>query len=145
MIRVAQNSRDCQSQRLKIKTLSQQMQHLAVHGTGLSPWEARVLVEAIEEVYFNDPTLRQAAEGQLKYSCLAAGKPPGKKIEDCRMVTVSLSLFVASDQEELVLAGQPVSGVLRQRRLMRISEEAREQGGLLSQCRRGNARWSVWF
>ena len=47
MIRLAQNSRKCQEHRLKIKTLKQRMQNIAVHGTGLSPWEAKVLIEAI--------------------------------------------------------------------------------------------------
>lgn len=65
MLILAQNSRECQEERLKIKTLSQQMQNIAVHGTGLSPWEATVLVETIEQVYFADPALRQASEGQL--------------------------------------------------------------------------------
>ena len=40
------------------------MQNIAVHGTGLSPWEATV-VEMIEQEYFADPALRQASEGQL--------------------------------------------------------------------------------
>ena len=41
MIKLAQNSRESQQTRLKIKTLSQQMQTIAVHGTGLSPWEGK--------------------------------------------------------------------------------------------------------
>ena len=56
MIKLAQNSRESQQTRLKIKTLSRQMQTIAVHGTGLSPWEAKVLVDTIEQVYFADPS-----------------------------------------------------------------------------------------
>jgi len=37
MIRLAQNSRECQEHRLKIKTVNQRMQNVAVQGTGLSP------------------------------------------------------------------------------------------------------------
>jgi hypothetical protein len=133
MIKLAQNSREYQQHRLQIKTLSQQMQNIAVHGAGLSPWEAQVLVEMIEQIYFADPHLRQAAQGQLKYSCLSAAEPPGKKIEDCQMITVLLTLFDPKDQDELVYAGKQASVVLRWRRLMRITQEAREQGGLLSQ------------
>jgi len=133
MIRLAQNSRQSQEHRLKIKTLNQRMQNLAVRGAGLSPWEARVLVEAIEQVYFADPQLGQACEGQLKYSCVCAKEPPGKKIEDCRMVTVLLTLFDPKDQGELTYAGKQASVLLRRRRLTRITEQAREQGGLLSQ------------
>jgi len=133
MIRLAQNSRECQEHRLKIKTLNQQMQKVAVHGTGLSPWEAKVLVEAIEQVYFADPALREASEGQLKYSCVAMSEPPGKKIEDCQMVTVWLTLFDPQDQGQLVYNGKQASISLRQRRLTRITDQARQQGGLLSQ------------
>ena len=78
MIRLAQNSRESQEHRLKIKTLNQRMQNVAVHGTGLSPWEAKVLVEAIEQVYFADPALRQVSDGQLKYSCVAINEPAVK-------------------------------------------------------------------
>jgi len=133
MIRLAQNSRECQEHRLKIKTLNQRMQNIAVHGTGLSPWEAKVLVEAIEQVYFTDPALRQASDGQLKYSCVAINEPPGKKIEDCQIVTVLLTLFDPKDQGQLAYDGKQASIALRQRRLTRITDQAREQGGLLSQ------------
>ena len=133
MIKLAQNSRECQEQRLKIKTLNQRMQNVAVHGTGLSPWEAKVLVEAIEQVYFTDPALRQASDGQLKYSCVAINEPAGKKIEDCQMVTVLLMLFDPKDQGQLAYDGKQASIALRRRRLTRITDQAREQGGLLSQ------------
>ena len=133
MIKVAQNSRESQEHRLKIKTLSQQMQNVAVHGAGLSPWEARVLIEAIEQVYFSDPAMRAASDGQLKYSCVSLTEPPGKKIEECQMVTVLLTLFDPKDQGQLDYNKKRASIALRQRRLMRIADETREQGGLLSQ------------
>jgi len=133
MIRLAQDSRQSQEQRLRIKTLSQRMQNVAIHGTGLSPWEAQVLVEAIEEVYFADPALREGAEGQLKYSCVRIDQPAGKPITDCQMVTVVLTLFDPKDRGQLACDGKQAAVALRQRRLMRITEQAREQGGLLSQ------------
>ena len=133
MIRLAHNNRECQEHRLKIKTLNQQMQNVAVRGAGLSPWESKVLVEMIEQVYFADPALRQASDGQLKYSCIAVNEPAGKKIEDCQMVTVLLTLFDPKDQGQLAYNGKQASIVLRQRRLTRITDQAREQGGLLSQ------------
>ena len=133
MIRLAHNNRECQEHRLKIKTLNQQMQNVAVRGAGLSPWESKVLVEMIEQVYFADPALRQASDGQLKYSCIAVNEPAGKKIEDCQMVTVLLTLFDPKDQGQLAYNGKQASIALRQRRLTRITDQAREQGGLLSQ------------
>jgi len=133
MLKVSQNSRECQQRRLKIKSLSQQMENLAVQGAGLSPWEAKVLVESIEEVYFTDTQLREAAQGQLKYSCVSISEPAGKKVDDCQMVTVILNLFDQQDEQELTYHGKQAAVSLRQRRLLRITEEAREQEGLLSQ------------
>ena len=127
------SSRESQEQRLKIKTLSQQMKNIVVKGTGISPWEAEVLVETIEEVYFTDPELREAKQGQLKYSCISAEEPPGKPVSECQMLTVILTLFEDSDKEGLSRNNKDASIEMRHRRLLRISEEAREQKGLLSQ------------
>ena len=126
-------SRDAQEQRMKIKTISQQMINLAVDGIGISPWEAKVLVETIEEVYFNDPELRQAQHGQLKFLCVSAAEPPGKPIADCQMASVTLTVFDEEDDQELSSCEKDASIEKRRRRLLRISEEAREQLGLLTQ------------
>ena len=39
------------------------MANLAVQGAGLAPWEARELVQIIEEVYFQDPALKKTPAG----------------------------------------------------------------------------------
>jgi DNA-binding CsgD family transcriptional regulator len=127
------NCREAQEQRLKIKTLSQQMKNLAVDGTGISPWEAQILIDTIEEVYFNDPELKQSKHGQLKYSCVSATEPAGKPIADCQMVTVALTLFADEDDQDLSRTEKDASIEKRQRRVLRITEEAREAGGLLTQ------------
>ncbi len=49
------------------------------------------------------------------------------------MVTVLLTLFDPKDQGQLAYDGKQASIALRRRRLTRITEQAREQGGLLSQ------------
>ena len=124
---------EMQAQRLKIKQLDQQMLNAAVKGAGLSPWEAETLVRMIGEVYFRDSDLKQIQPGQMKYSCVAASEPPGKPIKECQMVTVTLSLFLNEDTEELPFKAKDASIETRWRRLLRICDEAREQGGLLSQ------------
>jgi len=52
------NSREAQEERAKIKTLNHQMEKTAVEGTGLSPWEAKVLVDCIEDIYFSEQNIR---------------------------------------------------------------------------------------
>ncbi len=127
------NNREAQDQRLRIKTISQQMKNLAVKGIGISEWEAQVLIETIEEVYFNDPELRHIKHGQLKYSCVSASEPAGKPISSCSMVTATLTMFSDEDDQELSRDGKEASVEKRQRRMLRICEEAREAGGLLTQ------------
>jgi len=126
-------SRESQLRRQKIKTLGQQMKRVAIDGAGISPWEAEVLVDSIEEVYFSDPELSECSANQLKYSCVGVASGAGKPLGECAMTTVRLTLF--SDEDDAGLPGEPklASAHRRQRRLMRLADEAREQGGLLSQ------------
>lgn len=124
---------EAQIQRLQIKTIHRQMENLAVSGAGLSPWEARELVGIIDEVYFQDPALRQLLPGQMKYSCLQVNEPAGKPLKDCQMKTVVLTLFDQQDDSQLPYGEKEASITRRWRRLMRISEEARAQDGLLTQ------------
>lgn len=129
-----ERSADAQARRQQLKQLDQRMQQLAVSGAGLSPWEAKELVVLIGEVYFADPALREAKDGQLKYQCVAAEEGPGKPLDKCRMVPVWLTLFETTDRHQMTGGGLKAECVeLRQRRLMRMCEEARDQGGLLSQ------------
>lgn len=132
-IKLPPSSSESQSRRLKIKNLNQQMKNLAVNGAGISPWEAEVLVDTINEVYFNDPELRELKVGQMKYSCVSAKEGPGKALKDCAMVTVMLELIAKEDDGDLSKNGKLASVERRRRKIMRLTEEAREQGGLLTQ------------
>ena len=64
----------------------------------------------------------------MKYSCVSITKPPGKPIKDCQMVTVTLTIL----HDEDTTKDKDASIETRWRRLLRICDEAREQGGLLS-------------
>lgn len=132
-VKVASNSPACQDRRLKIKTLGQRMKLLAEKGSGLSPWEAEVLVDIIDEVYFSDPDLRELAYGQLKYSCVSCEEGAGKPLSECQLVTIHLQMLSDEDHEDLKGTGKARSVERRRRKIMRLTEEAREQGGLLTQ------------
>lgn len=126
-------SREMQVERLKIKQIGQQLRNLSMQGAGLSAWEAEELVRITEELFFRDSDLKQILPGQMKYSCVSASEPPGKPIRECQMVTVTLSLLQDSDTEGLPFGAKDASIETRWRRLLRVCDEAREQGGLLSQ------------
>jgi len=128
------NSYEDQEKRIKIKNVNQQMKSLAVQGTGISPWEADVLVDVIEEVYFSELNTKELKSDQIKYQCICASEGPGKSLKDCKMVTVVLTLFDEKDKGDFSSNNNKDRSVeLRRRRLVRIVEEAKEQGGYLTQ------------
>ena len=127
------NSYECQSERRKNKTIDQQMRQAVVEGTRMSPWEADVLLKVIDDVYFSEMD-KQLKPGQTFFSCVSAREGAGKPLNECAMVMVLLTLFQASDQEGLESRGQKHrQTVIRQRRVLRLCDEARDQGGLLTQ------------
>lgn len=123
-----------QERRLQVKSISHQMKNLAVQGTGISPWEAQVLVDLIEEVYFPELNQNKLKPGQMNYRCIAAEEGPGKPLKDCKMISVVLTLFDERDKGDFSTNNNKDRCMeLRRRRLMRIAEEAKEQEGYLTQ------------
>lgn len=98
-----------------------------VSGTGMSPWEAQIVVEVIREVYFAMPGEAPIRHGQVYYTCVKAEAGAGIALKECPMVSVLLTLLCEEDQDlyDAVL--------LRRHRVGRLCEQAREQGGLLTQ------------
>lgn len=129
------SGRDAQAQRMAMKRQSARMLTEAMVGAGLSKWEAEALVASIEEVYFSDPELAPVRDGQMRYSCVRSDEGPGKPLSECRKVSVTLTLLDPQDKTELrgFAEAGGMSAEVRQRRIVRVVEEAREQGGLLTQ------------
>jgi len=129
------SGRDAQAQRMAMKRQSARMLTEAMVGAGLSKWEAEALVNTIEEVYFSDPELCPVRDGQMRYSCIRCDEGPGKPLCECRKVSVTLTVLHCVDKQDLAGHAAPggMSAEVRQRRIVRIVEEAREQGGLLTQ------------
>lgn len=131
---ITTNSYQDQHQRVKVKNVRQRMKNLAVLGTGISHWEARVLVDTIEEVYFSDLHLKQLKPGQTRHQCISASEGAGKLLKDCQMTTVVLTLFDEEDKEDFSSHSNKDRSIeQRRRRIVRIAEEAKEQEGYLTQ------------
>ena len=129
------SGRDAQAQRMAMKRQSARMLTEAMVGAGLSKWEAEALVSSVEEVYFSDPELAPVRGGQMRYSCVRSDEGPGKPLSECRKVSVTLTLLHSEDKQGLRGFADKggMSAEVRQRRIVRVVEEAREQGGLLTQ------------
>ena len=130
MIMSTSDLKASQQERLRIKNQDQRLIGLAVKGAGISAWEADVLVEVVKEVYFSEPADSPLRSGQMRYECVSATEGSGKPLKDCQLVTVVLSLLEKDDD---LFGVQRGAHRLRQHRILRLTEEAREQGGLLSQ------------
>jgi hypothetical protein len=114
-------------ERLQLKNPAEAIIERVQHDFNLAPLVARTLFEQMRHYFESYYQLKQDA-GQLTYLAVSADSPAGRKLAECRRVTVKLSVHRPDD---LVALRRGVAA-LRQVRLQRMSEEAYEQGGLLS-------------
>jgi DNA-binding CsgD family transcriptional regulator len=130
MVMSTRDGQPSQVTRLRIKSQDQRLRQLTVQGAGVSPWVADAFVEKVHEVYFEDPTDTPIRSGQLRYECVAATEGAGKPLRECRLQAVVLTLIGKGDVELRAAKG---AKALRQRRIVRLAEEACGQDGHLSQ------------
>ena len=118
--------------RLRAKTLDSMFRCRIEEGASCSPFVSEAILAAVKEIFPIEPKVNdgQLGLGQILLLVVAAGEPAGKPLEQCQKVTVRLTLDAGQEDFQLRLA-HGVEG-LRRARILRITEEAREQGGLLS-------------
>ena len=134
MKNISINSYKDQQARLHMKSLSNQIKNAFVEGTGMSRWEAQVGVDFVEELIFKHPHFGEARPGVLRYLCVDVKEGPGKPLKDCQMQTVLLSVYNKEDTKDLHSSNSSGRSIeIRRRRLCRIADEAKEQGGYLTQ------------
>jgi hypothetical protein len=118
--------------RLDAKSLDNLFRRRIEQGANCSPFVSQAILQTVKEIYPLEPddTDRQLGLGQIQLLVVAAGEPAGKPLEQCQKVTVRLTLDAAQeDHRTRVVYG--VEG-LRRARILRLTAEARDQGGLLS-------------
>ena len=101
-------------------------------GANCSPFVSKAILAAVKEVFPIGPEEadHQLGLGQIQLLVVAAQEPAGKPLEQCQKVTVRLTLDAGQDDFQVRLA-YGVEG-LRRTRILRLTAEARDQGGLLS-------------
>ena len=115
------------NQRNQLKDLAGYLFSFLSEGTNCSPLEAQAIAEEVKNqvtLFIPDTIL----PGKLVYYAVEMHEPAGKAIKNCKKVNIYLTLIdPAKDnmQEEV--------RVLRQKRLLRITEEAFNQGALLTE------------
>lgn len=131
-MQIVHNVREAQCDaRLTMKTQDQTLIRRAMEGAGLTSWEARVLPEVVHEVYFAEPGKRPMEDGQMRYQAVSLQAGAGRKMIECPLVPVVLRVIAMEEDREVLRMQGAVA--LRRSKVMRLAEEAREQGGVLTQ------------
>lgn len=112
-----------------IRTVEHRLFRLLEEDYGFPKATCRSLVhllwEAAEEVYTD-----KLPEGQIVYVAVDAGEKAGKPIASLKTRSVRLTIHHRADVEVLSQEGLQA---MRRRRVLRLSQEARDQGALLTQ------------
>jgi hypothetical protein len=118
--------------RLDAKTLDNLFRRRIEQGANCAPFVSQAILNTVKEIYplDSDDADRQLGLGQIKLLVVAATEPAGKPLDQCQKVTVCLTLDAAREDYQIRLA-HGVEG-LRRARILRLTAEARDQGGLLS-------------
>ena len=127
------NNNEHMRERLAAKTLEQSFQRDMVQGFGLAPFNAKGVLNLVKESYL--PQLwgreRPVGIGQARILAVSEKEPPGKPLKECELVPVTLTISQPEEDEEVrVRHGQ---GQYRRVKIIRMLEEACEQGGYLTQ------------
>jgi hypothetical protein len=113
--------------RLRQKTREQQFVHQLEREFELSPRESRGILEVVQETFIDK---RELKSGQIEYVCADADEGAGKSIEEMRKVRVMLTRECGDDHVVQELSGD---SAMRRVQILRMTEEAYDQHGLLTQ------------
>jgi Protein of unknown function (DUF1670) len=132
MIRTKSIEDSLRQGRLDAKTLDSMFRRRIEEGANCSPFVSKAILAAVKEVYpiGPDEADHQLGLGQIQLLVVSAEEPAGKALELCQKVTVRLTLD-AGQEDYQVRVTYGVEG-LRRCRILRLTAEARDQGGLLS-------------
>jgi Protein of unknown function (DUF1670) len=92
-----------------------------------SPRESRGVLDVVTEMFFDN---REIGAGQVDYTCVSAEEGPGKSMDELAKVRVKLTRDLVSDADCEARLG---SSARRKVQILRMTEEAYDQGGLLTQ------------
>jgi hypothetical protein len=117
--------------RLNAKSIDTQFMMAMQRGLNCSPFEAQIMVKKVHELYgpwFDTSSTVQP--GQIQIMVVDASVPPG--IPLCEALQKLVTLTLLDKSQDVDIQQQHGIPTLRQRRLMRVCEEAFQQGGLLT-------------
>jgi hypothetical protein len=132
MMRTKLGDEKLRQQRLQRKSLDNLFRRRIEQGANCAPFVSQAILQTVKDVFSLaiEDTDNPLGLGQIKLLVVAAHEPAGKSLEQCQKVTVTLTLDAGLDDYQ-TRQSYGLDG-LRRARLLRLTAEAREQGGLLS-------------
>lgn len=118
-------------ERLQAKSLDAQFINEMISGLNCSPFEADAILEKVHEIY--DPLMEFTPglkPGQIQMMVVDASVAPNTPLAAAKQRLVNLTLH--DDQKDIETRRNGSVPELRQKRLCRMSQEAFQQGGLLT-------------
>lgn len=115
--------------RLASKSVRQSIIMKLGHDFNLTPILAEAYFNQVQE-YFLAHGQIDLTTGQLHYLAIDENEPAGKPVVLCKKISVKLSLH--QPEEDLTVYRKSGLRTLRQHRIVRLTNEAIEQGGVLS-------------
>jgi hypothetical protein len=113
--------------RLRKKTQEHEFTERLEREFEFSPRVSRGVLEVVSEMFFDN---REIGAGQVDYTCVSAEEGPGKTMEDLKKVRVTVTRDLVSDQAVEARLG---ASARRKVQILRMTEEAYDQEGLLTQ------------
>lgn len=119
--------------RVSLRNSQETFKNVIVEGTSVSRFEADIISEKALEVfrlgaYGDDSTLQP---GQMIWKAIDASEPPGKPLTACKYKTIRLTVHRQDEDREVKLKHGAAGK--RGQQISRMTEEAFEQGTLLTQ------------
>lgn len=117
--------------RLESKSLDQQFLNEIIHGLNCSPFEASAVLDTVYNVFgsFFDSGA-SLKPGQIRLQILSIDAKVSQSISESKQISVVLT--VNDDKEDLRVRKQDGVIGLRRHKILRVCQEAFDQGGLLT-------------
>lgn len=120
-------------QRVKVKTRNSQFENILIEEYELSPREAEAIVETAQDVYdlqhYNPD--HHIEKGKIVRTVISKNAKHGLRLEKLPKVQVTLTKTISKEDKNLYR--QEDKPTLRQAQILRMTKEALQQGGLLTQ------------
>jgi DNA-binding CsgD family transcriptional regulator len=120
-------------QRLNLKNAENSLQRTITKGTNCSEFESSIIVQKAKEAFRIGEHAQESAilDGQMISHAVSADEPAGKPLDQCKFVRCVLTLIDRKeDIETYKIHG---TAARRRQQILRMAQEAKEQGALLTQ------------